>query len=266
MSGAMALSAEAGWNQTAADWRIMLELGAGHGLTTVEGDLVGTAVSLPYGPDFGWISMVLVTGRWRRQGLATALLKRCIADLEDKGLMAGLDATPDGARVYRQHGFATGFPFTRWQRTAPLTTGAAAMPVSDVLGPTDLAVVAERDAAAAGCDRRLLLAQLLERGGRAARILPAGVLLSRDGRLARQIGPILADSETVACTLLRDALAEVADPVFIDVPDAHTAIRSILTEQGFSQQRSFVRMMRGPGHSRLAEPGQVYALAGPEFA
>jgi hypothetical protein len=56
----LALSAEAGWNQIEADWRLMLRLGRGLGVSAGDGRLVATAIMLPFERRFAWISMVLV--------------------------------------------------------------------------------------------------------------------------------------------------------------------------------------------------------------
>src|SRR5665213_2940654 len=90
---ALLLSREAGWNQTAADWAVFFTHGTVLGFTT--GDrLVATAAALPYGDDFGWISMVLVTAECRRQGLAHRLVASCTSILRDHGRAALLDAAP----------------------------------------------------------------------------------------------------------------------------------------------------------------------------
>ncbi|MEX0759335.1 MAG: GNAT family N-acetyltransferase, partial [Tistlia sp.] len=76
----LALSCEAGWNQTPADWHRLLGLGLGFGLAERGGPLVASAVLLPYDRDIAWISMVLVTARWRRRGLASLLMGRAVAE------------------------------------------------------------------------------------------------------------------------------------------------------------------------------------------
>src|SRR4029079_3928783 len=88
---AEALVREAGWNQVAADWEIFRALGTVHAARS-GGRVVATAATLPYGT-FAWISMVLVAGEQRRHGLGTALLKRCIAALNEAGCVPVLDAT-----------------------------------------------------------------------------------------------------------------------------------------------------------------------------
>lgn len=78
LSAALALSAEAGWNQTGDDWRLMIRHGRAIGLEAPGGRLVASALALPYGGRFAWISMVLVTADWRRKGLASRLMRSCI--------------------------------------------------------------------------------------------------------------------------------------------------------------------------------------------
>ena len=59
--GLCPLSIEAGWNQVAADWRLMLTLGQGFGVRGEDGEWIASALSLPLGPNIAWLSMVLVT-------------------------------------------------------------------------------------------------------------------------------------------------------------------------------------------------------------
>ena len=60
LGDAAALVAEAGWNQTVADWRIFLELGAVRAVRNSAGRVIATAATLSYGGQFGWISMGIV--------------------------------------------------------------------------------------------------------------------------------------------------------------------------------------------------------------
>ena len=72
------LSDAAGWNQTAADWRLMLTLGRGWGAWTADGEPAASALVVPYDNRLAWLSMVLVATPWRRRGLATRLTRRCL--------------------------------------------------------------------------------------------------------------------------------------------------------------------------------------------
>ena len=113
---ALALSAEAGWNQVAADWLLMLRLGSGFAVRD-GGRVVATSLALPYPPVFGWVSMVLVHEPYRRRGLATRLVERAMAVLTGDGLVPVLDATPAGAEVYGRMGFRPVGNLLRWRGT-----------------------------------------------------------------------------------------------------------------------------------------------------
>src|SRR3954469_24632727 len=114
LADADALVREAGWNQTADDWRNFLALGTVHAIRTQTGRVIATAATLPWGGRFAWISMVLVTEHYRRRGLATQLLRRCIDDLVARDLVPVLDATPAGRAVYVGLGFKNAWGFQRY--------------------------------------------------------------------------------------------------------------------------------------------------------
>jgi len=118
ISGALALSDAAGWNQTAEDWTLFIRRGHAMTYRDAAGVVIATAAALPYGGGQGWISMVLVDKAFRHRGLASALLDACVARLQAEGQVPVLDATPDGAAVYRQLGFEASFEIERWQRRA----------------------------------------------------------------------------------------------------------------------------------------------------
>src|SRR4051812_20757897 len=119
LADAEALVTEAGWNQVAADWRAFLALGTVYGVRTPTGQVIATAATLPYGGGFAWISMVLVSAAWRRRGLASVLLNRCVGDLLARGFVPVLDATPAGRAVYTGLGFQDSWSFQRYA-CAPL--------------------------------------------------------------------------------------------------------------------------------------------------
>ena len=118
LTDALALSNEANWNQVADDWAMMITAGEAIGFQDASGRLIASALTLPYGDQFGWISMVIVTQLHQKQGLATRLLNSCIQRLEDKHLVPLLDATSAGENVYRPLGFLPHFGFERWEHEA----------------------------------------------------------------------------------------------------------------------------------------------------
>ncbi len=268
--GCVALSAEASWNQTADDWRTMLHLGEGFGLANPAGRIVATSLALPFASGgFGWISMVLVTESHRRQGLATRLMEAAMGALAAQNLVAILDATPAGREVYRLLGFEDTWGIERLQCLAsPVLTGvpqAAVRRMTDA----DWGAVCALDAQAFRADRTALIAALRARLPQAALVSEkagriTGFLLGRDGRIANDLGPCVADSEETAIGLLAFALKEVPAPVFLDMPAMHSAVGAWLRAAGFSLQRPYTRMLLGRKQP-FNDASRLFAIAGPEL-
>ena len=267
------LSIEAGWNQVAADWRLMLQIGRGYGVRGAGGQWIASALSLPLGPSIAWLSMVLVTRPERRQGLGTLLLSRCLADVEDAGLDAGLDATEHGRPIYLPLGFRDVYPLSRWH-AGPGSRRSVAPPDGISIrqaAPGDLPRICAYDRTRNGFRRDPILAHLIGRAGDNARIAEradgtlAGYALVRDGYRALHAGPVVAEDEATGLALLSAALVAASGPVIADIPDRHDILRRWLTEQGATAPRSFMRMVRAKaGHGDDA--AHVFALAGPELA
>jgi ribosomal protein S18 acetylase RimI-like enzyme len=258
LAGCVALSRSANWNQNEADWRLMLELGYGWGIS-LHGTLVASTLVLPYG-GFAWISMVLVLPEHRRRGHATHLLRVALADLKRRGLTPVLDATPAGREVYRQEGFRDTWTFKRLHLAKSLRRsrgGVAAL--------KDWSAVVSLDREAFGGEREKLLRALATRlPGSALALDGDGFVLGREGREARQVGPLVARSEAAALELLEAALAAVPAPLYVDVVDHAPELQRWLHGQGFVFERPFTRMVHGaeraPGNEKL-----VYLVAGPEL-
>jgi GNAT superfamily N-acetyltransferase len=271
LDACLALSVEAGWNQNANDWRLILDQGHVVGMRRPrDGVPIATAAVLPYGGRFGWICMVLVTAAERRRGHATRLVAYCLDWLNERQLIPGLDATPAGREVYRGLGFRDIYPITRLQ-----SAGVAAMAPQEAdadiarLESADLGVVAAYDAAAFGADRAPVLAALQSRRPHMAfvarrRGAVCGYVVSRDGRSATQLGPVVADDGKLARALMARALAQVGGPLFLDLADHHKDIAAWLGELGFAAQRPYMRMLVGRPQP-LDSPERTIAIAGPEL-
>jgi len=267
LAACLALSQAAHWNQNAADWRLMLGIGRGWGITLDDGTLAASTVVLPYG-GFAWISMVLVLPQHRRRGYASRLLGTALADLQRRALTPILDATPAGREVYVQAGFRDTWGFRRFQLQEFRSVPEPAPGVRP-LRESDWEALLALDAKAFGASRERLLRALALRLPQAALVAEergalAGFLLGRDGREARQLGPMVARTSAAARALLAAALAAVRAPLYLDVVDREPGITAWLESLGFAFQRPFTRMVHG-APAAPGEAGLVFCPAGPEL-
>jgi len=253
----LALSTEAHWNQNEDDWRFFLTKGIVFGVRD-KARLVATAALLPYSAGNAWISMVLVTANWRRRGVATRLVDACLNAARKLELTTWLDATPAGAAVYGLLGFTPTLQLRRLRLEN--ATPAKALPS---LLPCSLDEFISRDSRAIGFDRSALLREFATRYG--SRVLSDGhaMAIVRDGRTARQIGPLLADSPESALALV-DAIAGFETrPVLLDAVGSQAGFLAGLTGAGWTIERSFQRMRFGRATAQSSE--LPFAVAGPEF-
>jgi len=268
VAGGLALSDAAGWNQTADDWAFFIAEGETIGVRDDAGRLVASAAALPYQGGVGWIAMVLVDADHRHRGWAARLVAACVETLARSGRVPVLDATPAGAEVYRRSGFVAGFAFERWQGDVAATDGAARDRGVDLGDPDTVAAMVAIDRSINGVGRPALLAAFAARPSTCAWLDDdaSAFVMSRAGRRATQIGPLLASDAATALALAERALAGAAGPVFIDVATHQPALRRLLEARGFVRQRPFVRMALAstPVPALVANP-RLFAVAGPEF-
>jgi GNAT superfamily N-acetyltransferase len=275
LDGCLALTRAAGWNQNAADWHLMLEIGRGWGLTLAGGTLVASTLVLPYG-GFAWVSMVLVLPEQRRKGFAARLLRTALADLRAAGLTPVLDATPAGRAVYLREGFHDSWRFRRYQLAngIPARRHARADGVRP-LAADDWPQLLALDAKAFGASRERLLRALARRLPAAALVLERGgairgFLLGREGQEAWQLGPLVVDSDAgddgagTAQALLDAALGELPAPLYLDAADHAASLVASLEARGFACQRPFTRMVFGGGEAP-GDAAKVMLVAGPEL-
>ena len=254
------LSSEAHWNQNEADWRHFLTKGTVLGVRDDERRLIASSALLPYSSGNAWLSMVLVTAKWRRRGLATKLVDACLAAAAEQGLTAWLDATPAGAHVYGPLGFTPILQLRRLRLDHAISTKAEAPPS---LSPCSVEKFTARDRLAMGFDRANLLSEL---GGRSGSRLLSGhdaMTLVRDGRKARHIGPLFADRPDDALAIVNAIVQSEAGPLLIDAVGEQGKFLQGLIRSGWAIERPFQRMRFGADAAQSAE--LPFAVAGPEY-
>jgi GNAT superfamily N-acetyltransferase len=268
----MRLKTLAGWNQTQADWLMLLEAGFGL-VAVVDGIGVGTATVVPYDGVFAWIGMVLVDPHYRRRGIGTTLLEAAIAAASEHGTPC-LDATPQGRPLYARLGFHASYDLVRMQRSAATTspgpydgdTGIRC----EVTKYADLPDLIRYDAAFFGAERAKILQALWTNRPDCAALAHrdgalVGYCLGRSGSAAEQIGPVIAEDLETARSLLGAALQHCdGHDVIVDVAVQHADWLGYLADLGFTRLRSFTRMYLGDAPP-LGLPRHQFAIAGPEI-
>lgn len=242
------ISCAAGWNQTEADWAMMIRLNRETCFgVECEGELAATAMLTCYGTRLAWVGMVLTDIGFQRRGFARALLARVLQEADAREIRTvKLDATDQGQPIYAGLGFVAEQRVERW-----LGSGGGA-------GAVLQGEPGEPDLRAFGADRGALVREL-----GTALVGSGGFIRHRAGVRTRYLGPCVAKSAEAARDLVRAALATDSGPWIWDVFAEHREAVDLASELGFAPIRKLVRMYRG--EPLRAEEAWVYALAGFEF-
>jgi GNAT superfamily N-acetyltransferase len=271
--GAYNLSATAGWNQRIEDWHTLVRLAPAGSFAAFDDDrIVGTAIGIDY-RGFGWVAMMLVDPNYRGRGLGARLLEAALNALPSDRAVR-LDATPMGRALYERYGFVEEATLTRFVAAASdRSAGAAAH--AHPLTPADLGGVASDDREIFGGDRGTVLAWSLTDAPAYARVMRTagrGYCFGRHGRLFDQVGPVVAQADEEASTLVAQGIAAAADcALVVDAFDANVRFTDWLRSAGFRGERPLFRMRREARGGRMAATERdakglrEFAIFGPEF-
>jgi GNAT superfamily N-acetyltransferase len=261
------LSRAAGWNQSADEWRLLLELNPGRFVAAVAGDhVVGTGGAACYGTQLAWICMILVDPQWRGRGLGGAIVEAVLERVGPRMACVGLDATPAGRPVYARLGFEEAFPLVRLSAEPRMAKGHAPVRAAP-LPEAALGLVLTMDREVFGADRGAVLRRLHAAGGGYWVLGAPGFAaygFQREGEHSRQVGPVVARDTGSARAVVEAALGGGDRPLLIDVPVHAEEWRSVLSELGFREQRPLLRMLRH-GARPPGDPRLQMAILGPEF-
>ena len=255
---AMALSTEAGWNQTADDWRMLIELSPQGCLAIeIDGEVASSATLTCYGKRLAWIGMVLTQIKYRGRGYAMRLLKECLR-LADEMSVASvkLDATNLGQPLYERLGFRAEQPVERWWRAGKENANTESRP--EPATPNWQSA----DPYAFGVDRQALLEKLAQRN--APLTIGKSYLLTRAGREISYIGPSVCESPVASQKLMERALLNPSQGGwFWDLMVDNKPAISVAQDLGFAPKRHLLRMVRGK--DVRGNETAIYALAGFEL-
>ncbi len=232
----------AGWNQTLADWRRLVEFEPnGCFVAEVGGELAGTVTTTTFGADLGWIGMMLVHPDFRRKGVATALMERAMGYLSGRVRCIKLDATPEGQPVYEKLGFRAEFGLGRWKRSG---SAPAKSENPGRLAPMPF------DRPAFGADRRIWLENLgldakIVRVLRDGQAEPKAFGIIREGIRADYLGPVVGRDSASGEALTAKLLPLLTGEAFWDILEPNKVATALAEESGFVQIRPLLRMWAG---------------------
>jgi hypothetical protein len=240
-------AADEGWNPGLSDATAFRSVDPDGMLGAfVDGELAAAISAIAYGPSFGFIGLYICRPDLRGRGYGKAVWDAGLARLE--GRTIGLDGVPEQQANYSSAGFAVEHETVRFSGSltseqAPLTGVRPFTP--DLLEP---AMTLDRRCFPAPRDgflRQWLaephIALALVRDGAFA-----GFGVARACREGSKIGPLFADDETVAKSLLC-ALAEACGGgVHIDVPATSASFAAWVEAAGLTPGFRTARMYRGP--------------------
>jgi GNAT superfamily N-acetyltransferase len=203
---ALALSSQAGWNQTGQDWQTLLALAPDScfGLDC-DFQLAATTTLICYGQTLAWLGMVLTKPEFQRRGFARLLVKYALdfADAHAIGTVK-LDATHLGEALYESVGFIAEQPVERW--------------FSEGVAPSSLTSPATNE---------------------------DEFVKYREGLRARYLGPCRARSVETAERLIGSVLSQLPGPWLWDLLPSNQNAVALATSFGFRCQRKLIRMRRG---------------------
>ncbi|MEU8507235.1 GNAT family N-acetyltransferase [Streptomyces brevispora] len=242
------LCEDRGWPRDEHRWGLLLAAGVGFGIDSPDGKgLMATCVTTSYGPRLTAIGMLLVAGRYARQGVARHLMHQVIESTG--GAPLSLYATASGRPLYEKFGFAEVGRTERMSGHFRPTAGPGspdAVAGSDVevrpgltvrpASAGDLQAMLRLDADAFGLDRTHLLARLpafadhlrvAEEGGE---LVGYAALWPSSG--SHVLGPLVA-RDTATAKLLVSSLADATDrPLRADIDARHKELLGWLGKRG----------------------------------
>ncbi len=250
LNGALQLSQAERWSHRLEDWQFHFRLGRGWVACDEDGKVLGTASWWAYGEQLATVGLVLVDQAHQGQGIGRQLMNVVMSDAGPRVLQ--LVATKAGLTLYQRCGFREHHGIRQHQGAA--TQSPAFAPLRDTVLRTislaDLEVVCDLDATAFGANRRQLVTAVFNEGN------GAGVLARRNGRLAgfalvRQsgrgttIGPIVAEDEALAISLIAHQLKPNGSFTRVDVPADATQLGDWLETAGIVCVDQVTTMVRG---------------------
>lgn len=245
---ALGLSQAVHWPHRLADWQFAFRFGSGV-VAERDGELVGCAMSWPWGPSHATLGLVIVDPKCQGRRIGFRLVQALLADLEDRSVL--LHATAEGRGLYERLGFVRTGEVRQHQGTAQ-SAPLVALDPGWRLRPSDHAdagVLIDLDTAARGMPREALMRELLAASDTVVLdqegVCRGFAMLRRFGR-GLIIGPVIAPDARGAKALIAH-LAGLSAGKFVRIDiDFDSGLAEWLESLGLMRVDGPTEMVRGP--------------------
>jgi ribosomal protein S18 acetylase RimI-like enzyme len=224
---AIELAAKEGWNPGLHDAEYFYRTDPDGFFIGLSGNNpVGCISAVSYGCRFGFIGLYIVIPEYRGKGFGTALWQYATQHLKNQNI--GLDGVLRQQENYRKSGFKLAYRNVRYQGTnfPRIAAEHELVPLVDV----DFEQLAAYDSKFFAVGRKQFLEGWIRMPDSRAVAMMRERKLSGYGVIRRcregfKVGPLFADDEKIAETLLLELSRDVAidEPVFLDVPEVNPA-------------------------------------------
>jgi len=242
LDAGLRLSTQAGWNQTAADWKRVLDLCPdGVFAGRLEGRIVATSGIAAFGREAAWISLVLVDERLRGRGYGAAMFQRALERArEAAGEAVGLDASEQGRPIYLKKGFVDVAPIDRW---TGVLQESPSLPPLEPLSSASIDALLALDRSACGVDRSRLLRRMTDDPAVAGfSAAGEGYAMIVPGRTHAHLGPVVAEEDAVVVRLLAHAARLLKGAEVVVDALRRPSTSSLLEARGLRLDRELTRM------------------------
>jgi GNAT superfamily N-acetyltransferase len=216
----------------------------------VNNEPIGCISAVCYDATFAFIGLYIVKNKWRKQGYGTqiwqAAWQQLNLRLEENKRSIALDAVVEREATYRKIGFTPAYRHICHVYESP---NSHVVP-TDVVPLVDVpfAEVIRYDAELFGVSRPQFLQPWINvQQGATYGVVDAGKLkgygVIRPCHQGFKIGPLFADNREIAECLFQALTSHAASqPVFIDIPDANSAIAFFTRRYNLQQSFTYIRM------------------------
>ncbi|HEY9760318.1 MAG TPA: GNAT family N-acetyltransferase [Oculatellaceae cyanobacterium] len=224
----------------------------GYFLGDLDGEAVSSISAVSYGQTYGFVGFYIVKPSHRGHGFGYRLWQAGLKHLEGRNI--GLDGVPQQEENYRKSGFKTAYSNIRYE----LTSTDLSRDQNNVHARHGVCTI-EYDAAKNDqivefdtkffpVRRAMFLQHWLKQPGSMVRVsLSEGSVVGygviRPCRNGFKIGPLFAETETIADALFRD-LARIASgqPVFLDAPESNNDATALVKRYNMQPMFATSRM------------------------